>query len=227
MKDGHIISYGPFYQYFSHTLPAWVHPSEIPLQNFCPLGRRSQRGICIKFRFCTCSWRPFLVGLRATSHTILRAQPLDFKHSHWWKRRSWFKFASHSAWGTNGVLWTQDGCKGYMDSYMAPNGSFIMVTWIIFKNHLLEVGLTQNWETMALRMLTPIDLFYFIMCEDPIWIKIHWKSIWLRVQSHMTSHYTWEHVTTRHDFEGVLEQPLDTFFWALTISWSRLLTRVW
>ena len=36
----------------------------------------------------------------------------------------------------------------------------------IFKNHLFEVGLTQNRETMALRKLTTIDLFYFIMCED-------------------------------------------------------------
>ena len=35
----------------------------------------------------------------------------------------------------------QDGCKVYMDSYMASNGSCFMVTWTIFKNHLLEVGL--------------------------------------------------------------------------------------
>ena len=32
---------------------------------------------------------------------------------------------------------------------------------------LLEVGLTQNRETMILRILTTVDLFYFIMCEDP------------------------------------------------------------
>ena len=32
--------------------------------------------------------------------------------------------------------------KVYMDSYMVSNGSCFMVTWIIFKNHLLEVGLT-------------------------------------------------------------------------------------
>ena len=32
----------------------------------------------------------------------------------------------------------QDGCKVYMDSYMALNGSCYMVTWTIFKNHLLE-----------------------------------------------------------------------------------------
>jgi hypothetical protein len=53
-----------------------------------------------------------------------------------------------------------------MDSYMASNGSCFMVTWIIFKNHLLEVGLTQNRETMILWTLTTVDLFYFIMCED-------------------------------------------------------------
>ena len=61
----------------------------------------------------------------------------------------------------------QDGCKVYMDSHMATNGSCFMVTWIVSKTHLLEVGQTQNRETMALQTLTTIDLFYFIMCEDP------------------------------------------------------------
>jgi hypothetical protein len=42
-----------------------------------------------------------------------------------------------------------------------------MVTRNIFRNYLLEVGLTQNQVTMALRNLKTIDLFYFIMCEDP------------------------------------------------------------
>ena len=54
-----------------------------------------------------------------------------------------------------------------MDPYMASNGSCFMVTWIIFKNHLLEVDLTPNWETVALRTLTTVDLFHFIMREDP------------------------------------------------------------
>jgi hypothetical protein len=61
----------------------------------------------------------------------------------------------------------QDGCKVYMDSYMASNGSFVMVTWTILKNDLLEVGLTQHWETMALQMLTTVSSLYFIMCEHP------------------------------------------------------------
>ena len=61
----------------------------------------------------------------------------------------------------------------------------------------------------------------------PAWIDIHCKSIWLRARSHMTSRYTWESVTTLHGFGGVVGQPLDTFFWVLTISWSQLLAHVW
>ena len=54
-----------------------------------------------------------------------------------------------------------------MESYMTSNKSRFMVTWAIFKNHLLEeVGLTQNRETTALRTLTTVDLFYFTVCED-------------------------------------------------------------
>jgi hypothetical protein len=36
-----------------------------------------------------------------------------------------------------------------------------------FQKPPLEVGLTQNRETMALLVLTIIGLFYFIMCQDP------------------------------------------------------------
>ena len=57
----------------------------------------------------------------------------------------------------------QDGCKslhGFLDGI-----EWSMVTWTTFKNHLLEVGLTKNRETMALRTLKTIDLFYFITYE--------------------------------------------------------------
>ena len=58
-------------------------------------------------------------------------------------------------------------------------------------------------------------------------IEINWNGIWLRTRSHVISYYTWEPVTTLHDFGGVLGRwPLDTLFWALTISWSRLVARV-
>ena len=62
----------------------------------------------------------------------------------------------------------QDGCNVHMHSYMASNRSCFMVTWTIFKDHLLEVGLTQNQETTALRTLTIDELFYSIMCADPL-----------------------------------------------------------
>ena len=38
----------------------------------------------------------------------------------------------------------QDGCKVHMDSYMAADGSCLMVTWSIFKNNLLEVVFFLN-----------------------------------------------------------------------------------
>ena len=82
---------------------------------------------------------------------------------------------------------------------MVSNGSRFMVNWIIFANHLLEVGLTT------------VVLLYFIMYEDLTWIEIPRNSIWLRAQSHMISHYTWGLVTTLHDFGSVLGRPLDTF----------------
>ena len=56
-----------------------------------------------------------------------------------------------------------DGCKVYMDLYMASNETCFMVTWTTFKNHLLEVGLTQNREIMAHQIVTTIDLFYLIL----------------------------------------------------------------
>jgi hypothetical protein len=118
--------------------------------------------------------------------------------------------------------------KVYMDSCMALNGSCFMVTWTTLKNHPLDVGLTQNQETMALRTLTTVGLFFFIMYED-LKSKIHCNSIWLRAQSYMTKHYTtlqcpWPHYMIA---QVSWDWPLDTSFWALTIPWSQLLARVW
>ena len=75
----------------------------------------------------------------------------------------------------------QHGCKVYMDSYTASNGSWFMVTWSILKNHLLEVGSTQNHEIMALPNLTAVGLKHFIMCEDLTWKRTHWNNVGLRV----------------------------------------------
>ena len=103
---------------------------------------------------------------------------IHFKHSHGWKRWSWSKFASHYTWGTNGVCnWMQDGCKVYMAfSYTVSDGSCFMVIGSIFKNHLLEVGLRHNRETMALRTFTTAGLLYLIIVWGPACI-IHRNNI--------------------------------------------------
>jgi hypothetical protein len=67
-------------------------------------------------------------------------------------------------------------------------------------------------------------LFYCVW--KPTWIEIHWNSTRLIARSHVTSHCSWGSVTTLDDF-GVLGQPLDTFFWALTVSSSWFLACVW
>ena len=107
--------------------------------------------------------------------------------------------------------WMQGGCKVYMDSYMASNGSCVMITWIIFKNHLLEVGLTQN---MVFQHLTTIDSLYLIMCEDPTWTF----RVWLRV-SHIWLHTTLEGMWSHY---VILELPWDTL-WTLLLGSHNLM----
>ena len=68
---------------------------------------------------------------------------------------------------TNGVCECKVDVESTWIPTWHPNGSCFMVTWTILKNHLLEVGLTQNRETMALQMLVTVDLLCFNMCEDP------------------------------------------------------------
>jgi hypothetical protein len=79
-------------------------------------------------------------------------------------------------------MWMQDKCIhiGYPHFYF-------MVTWTIFKKHLLEISL--NWETIALQTLTTIGLLYIYHVWGPGWIEIHWNSIWL----HTTHEGLWPH----------------------------------
>jgi hypothetical protein len=50
------------------------------------------------------------------THETESPRPLHFKHSHWWKWQSRSKFASHYAWGTNGVC----ECKMDLKSTSIP-----------------------------------------------------------------------------------------------------------
>ena len=73
---------------------------------------------------------------------------------------------------------TLEGPTGYVNviRWMYSLHGFLHgIEWIVFhwsfglfsKPHLLEVGQTQNREIMVLWMFIIVDLFYFIMCEDP------------------------------------------------------------
>ena len=118
----------------------------------------------------------------------------------------------------------QDGCKVYMDFCMASNGSWFMVTWIIFKNHLMEVDLTQNQETVALRNAHNHLVFSILSCVRMrmnrifIGIAFGWGPGHIRL--HASLEGPWPHYMI---LEVVLERPLDTFFTALTTPWSQLL----
>jgi len=68
-------------------------------------------------------------------------------------------------------------------------------------------------------------LFYHVW--GPTWIEFIEFTFGLGPWLHMASHYTWGPETTLRDCESVLRWPLDTFWGALTISWSRLLACVW
>ena len=140
--------------------------------------------------------------------------PLHFKHSHSWEKAKLVQVRFTIRLRDQRRMWMQDGCKVYMDSYMASNGSCFMVTWTIFKNHWPhggQAGLPQNQEIMALGMLTTVGFILIYHVWRPARIEIYWNSIGLRTSSHVTSYYTWGCVITLHDFEDVLGRSFFCF----------------
>ena len=113
------------------------------------------------------------------------------------------KFTSHYAGGTNGVCECKMGCKVYMDSYLASNGPCFVLTWFLLKEPPL--GGRPNTKPGDHGTLNAHNrwfiLFYYVW--GYAWIEIHRNSIWLRTQSHMTSHYTWGSITKVHDYGSV------------------------
>ena len=79
---------------------------------------------------------------------------------------------------------------------MSLSGSSFMATWIISKKHLLEVGLTQNRETITLQTLTTVVLLCVRIRMNRYSLKQHliegtWSHIYdftlrLRVRDHTT-----------------------------------------
>ena len=154
-----------------------------------------------------------LNNLRATSHTRLRAR------DHY---TSSTPIGGKGGAGPSSLHITLEGPTEFV---RCKTG--VKFTWIILKKPPL--GSRSNTKPGDHGILNAHNRSFILFYHawGLTWVEIHWNNIWLRVQSHMTSHYTWWSGTTLCDFGGVLGQPLDTFFWALTISWSRLLAHVW
>ena len=159
------------------------------------------------------------------THKTESPWPWHFQHSHWWKKAKPVQLRSPVRLRDQRsiYMWMQDGRKVYTDSCMASNGPRFIVTWTLFKRDRPNTKPGDRGTPNA------HNRWFILFCHvwGPVWIKIKWNSIWLRAQSHMTSHYTWGSVTTKHNFGGGLRWPLDTLFRALTISWSQRLAHVW
>ena len=119
----------------------------------------------------TQDWEPMTVTLQA---------------SHWWKRRSRSKFASHYAWGTNKV------CECMICS-MDVKSTWIP-TWITSRGHLdyfqkPPLGSRPNTKPGDRGTPNAHNCWFILVYHvwGPTWVEIHWTSIWLRVRSHMAS----------------------------------------
>ena len=118
-------------------------------------------------------------------------------------------------------MWMQDGCNVYMVVMFHGHFDYFQKKRKIEKK--TSFGCRSNTKPGDHGTLNAHNRWFILFdhVRGSAWIEIHWNRIWLRARSHTTSHYTRGSVTTRHDFERVLGRPLHTFFWALTISWSR------
>ena len=77
-------------------------------------------------------------------------------------------------------MWMQDGCKVYMDSYMASNGSYFMVIWTYFS----KPPLGGRPNTKPRDYDTPnahnrwFILFYHVWGLDHIWLHTTLEDPW-------------------------------------------------
>ena len=128
------------------------------------------------------------------THKTESPWPLHFKHSHWWKRWCWSKFASHYAWGDQRSMWLQDGCEVYLD-WIPTWHRMDHVSWSLGFFLKPPLGGRPNTKPGGDHGTSNTHNDWFILIYHawgvwglPAWIGIHWNSIWLRARSHMTSH---------------------------------------
>ena len=83
----------------------------------------------IEGHFTIQDWEPVTTTLRALS-LVETAEPVQVRFT--------LCLRDHQS------MWMHNGCKVYVDSYMASIGLCFMVTGIILKTRFLEVGLIEN-----------------------------------------------------------------------------------
>ena len=170
---------------------------------------------------------PPFPSMRATSNARLRAT------DHY---TSSILIGGKGGAGPNSLHIVLEGPKEYVNArwMWSPHGFLHGIGWIMFHGHLDDF---QKPPLGGRPTTKPGDhgtpnahhrrciLIYYVW--RPIRITIQQNSMRSRARSHATSHYTWGPMTTQCGFGGVLGHPLDTFNWALTISWSWLLACMW
>ena len=134
--------------------PVWSGKSQPPCTPRLRLHRLTSIDLVLR------TWDPCELALKATSHMILRARDHYYTSSILIGGKGGAGPSSlHTHSRDQRSKWMQNGYNVYMDSFMALNGSRFMIIWIIFKNHLLKINLTQNQETMALWALTTVGFY--------------------------------------------------------------------
>ena len=144
--------------------------------------------------FCTSArevFRPLSVKslVRATSHTRLRARDQYIPSTLVGGKGRTSPCSLHTT-TLEGPTECVSECKMDVKSMWVltwHRTDRFMVSWIIFKNHLLEVGLTQSWRHWHSECSQPF-IYSILSCVRTHLIEIRLNSIWLRVQSHMASH---------------------------------------
>ena len=145
---------------------------------------------CVVLRTCGSVWS----SKGHFTHETKSPWPVHFKHSHWWKRRSWSKFGSHYAWGTKGV----SDCKMDVKSTWIIHG----IEWIMFimEHHLhyyqkTPLGGKSNtkpedhgfpnahnqWFIVFYRMRGPGHIWLWIVTGSHIHIALEGPWFWSRV----------------------------------------------
>ena len=140
------------------------------------------------------------------THETESPWPLHFKHCHYWKGWSRSGFASHYAWGTNGVC----ECTVDVKSTWIPTWhrmDHVLYHLDYFQKPLLGGRLdTKSEDHGTLNVHNRWFFFLFYHVWGHAWIEIHWNNVWLRaghIWLHTTLEGLWPHMILEVSWDGL------------------------